>query len=359
MVAFAVAVLVAMLATLLSGPVATSNRDMNAQDSQLSLTVPTVLLLGSEELEYVVISDANTTHVLADVQLWSNGTVSDRAIEQDGSTQSPSYNESISLPLSSFGLSVSNASSCVSEAQSIEGVPGQVVTTSMIRGNSFGLVSHAMGNAVNSETGFHFHVDVHLLTNGSILGAALSGLRANGTYYWFIPQLINPLHNSALLKDNSMAPTQYKVPGEDPEIFLQQKDNPTVNQNVWHLGVSLSVSSFSPGGNTYSASIDTGSDFGNWAKLSSSLSSTSTHNSNYAEVQSTGHAVYLGWFGQWWQGRPTVTVSESFSFSSYILTVSGSLDDPLYIYEIFWIEYSDYSNSYYNFNYQQVTRYMV
>lgn len=363
---FVILITVVMLATVFSGASIQANTSTIVSITQpLHTQNPAANGAGAVELDYIITSGEKVTHVTSYVKIWSNGTVFDRTIEQNGSSQLPWNTVDILQPLSFFGVSVPNGHTYATDSQSIEGVAGKVIISSMIKGNSVGLVSSAIGYATDSEIGFHLHVEVQLLSNASALERVLSNLRTNGTYFVFIPELINPSNYDKLLGDNSTVSVSNGTNGVDPELFLQEKDNtnpyPFGHINVWHLGVTLSVSSFSPGGNSYSASIDAGADSINWGEVSSSLTSTSTHNSNYAEVDSTGSAVFLGFFlGGYYEGRPTVTVSESFSFISYGLTVSGTIHDPLYIWlQFFWDKYSDYSNAYYNFNQQDVTRFMV
>ena len=129
----------------------------------------------------------------------------------------------------------------------------------------------------------------------------LSNNRVGGNYYFFIPQLIPPTSTSTVLQN----PTSFIIPippGGGGSIggtaYLSERDNTVADIHIWHIGTTLSVSSFTSGSSGWSSSLNaavgTNNPFHNWWLESTSISTS--ENSQHTEVTATGSAYFYGVF---------------------------------------------------------------
>lgn len=194
---------------------------------------------------------------------------------------------------------------------------GTWIAQRLAKVNSENLISSISLGITNVKQGINYHLKVTLLKSSDNLMRYLSNNRVGRNYYFFIPQLIPPTSISTMLQN----PTNFIIqipPGGGGDIggtvYLSERDNTVADIYIWHIGTTLSVSSFTSGSSGWSSSLNvavgTNNPFHNWWLESTSISTS--ENSQHDVVTATGSAYFYGVFplGPYdlWYAFPSVQV---------------------------------------------------
>ncbi len=325
---------------------------------------------GSNSLLYSVSSNNQTFYIVSRLSNLTNDT-----IEINTSTSMSTYSEI--QKQSGFAYSINSLrfslQSNQTSYQQIPGLPGNLTVNRFVEANSQRLISYALVSVEDRQANINHTLSVTLVSVGNSIMNKIKTMGMSDGYYFFIPQLISPAKSpGSMMTDATSAVHESHYLGNntlDPELRLTEKDNtlpyPFGNYVVWYLDVSLSVSSFSPGGNQYTDSISANTGTANWWLESYGLTVKSVHNSFYSEVDAYGNAFFLGVFplglyDVWW-GLPNVSVGESFSFIDFSLQEYGSINDLILAFnDGIPTQWSDYTANYYNLvGYKDVVEYII
>ncbi|MHB8396988.1 MAG: hypothetical protein ACYDAZ_06985 [Thermoplasmataceae archaeon] len=186
--------------------------------------------------------------------------------------------------------------------------------------NREGLVSSSFVNVVDKATDFGYNLRINLVKENGTLISVLEKMETKGKYYFFIPSLIPPSLATQPLTNN-LSPSIITPPpgggggGIGGTAYLSERDNTAADIHIWHIGTTLSVSSFTSGSSGWSSSLDaavgTNNPFHNWWLEGSSISTS--ENSQYTEVTANGSAYFYGVFPlgnyDFWYAFPSVQVN--------------------------------------------------
>lgn len=180
-----------------------------------------------------------------------------------------------------------------------------------------GLVYSSLLIAINKAMGVNYHSMINLVSKSGDLLVALQNIRIAGKYYFFIPEIIPTVPGSQY---SEASPSLVHGPpggggGIGGTAYLSERDNTVADIHIWHIGTTLSVSSFTSGSSGWSSSLNaaagTNNPFHNWWLESKSIKTS--ENSQHTEVTTDSGAYFFGIFPlgpyDFWYAYPNVQVN--------------------------------------------------
>ena len=245
-----------------------------------------VIVNGQKQYVTSYLSTINNTYV----QLMSGASKSKTILTENLSTYI--------FPLTALEFGVSSSSQNSFKTSSSN---GNWSVHRMAKANADNLISSTSVRIENAKQGNVYSLKASLLKSSDNLGYYLNNSRVEGHYYFFIPQLIPPTSISTVSRN----PTSFIIPvppGGGGSIggtaYISERDNTVADIHIWHIGTTLSVSSFTSGSSGWSSSLNaavgTNNPFHNWWLESKSISTS--ENSQNTEVTATGSAYFYGVF---------------------------------------------------------------